>query len=238
MNLDALNNLDNLTTGAELAAPVKKVRDFRVKPSLEGDYYKVDCLSNSYMQQFKNEGVSFGTEAGKKKAFAFGSAFHEYVLEDKTALFDTISKEEVALIKAMHARLMSSQDETVRYFMDTKGVPETDHYKKINSLWCKARVDKIIPRQGVLLELKTTSCTTPQSFKKACSAFGYNRAASFYLDVTGASKHITVAISKKRSKEGHRIFTKVVERGSDLYFKGLSEYLSIQADIIANYYED
>jgi hypothetical protein len=56
--------------------------------------------------------------------------------------------------------------------------------------------------------------------------------------VTGASKHITVAISKKRSKEGHRIFTKIVERGDDLYFKGLSEYLAIQADIIANYYED
>jgi hypothetical protein len=235
MNLDTLNNLDKLSVGTEKSVPTFKIPDFRIKRSTEGDYYKVNYLSNSFMQQFKNQGVTFGTEEGKKKAFAFGSAFHEYVLEDKTELFSTISNEEVLLIKAMHGRLKHSTNPIVRHFMDTQGLPEQDFYKKINSIWCKARVDKFIPRQNTLLELKSTSCTTQSAFEKSCDKFGYNRASSFYLDVCGADKHITVGISKKKSKDGHRIFTKIVQRGDSLYYKGLSEYLSIKADIIANY---
>lgn len=234
LNLN-LDNLDNLKVGAVFSAPTFEIPDFRIKRSTDGDYYKVNYLSNSFMQQFKNQGVMFGTEEGKKKAFAFGSAFHEYVLEDKTELFSTISNEEVLLIKAMHGRLKHSTNSIVRYFIDTQGLAEQNFYKKINSVWCKARVDKFIPRQNIILELKSTSCTTQSAFHKSCGVFGYNRAASFYMDVSGAEKHITVAISKKRSKDGHRIFTKVVERGDSLYYKGLAEYLSIKADIIANY---
>ncbi len=242
-----LDNLDKMNAGAEIAPAVQKIVDFRVKPSLAGDYYKVNCLSNSFMQKFANEGQrSYGTEASKQKAFAFGSAFHEFVLEDKTELFNTISQEEINLLHAMNNQLATCQDETVRYFMDTDGIPETNHYRQMNGLWCKARVDKMVVsdrvfgmrKEGkVLLELKSTSATTQNAFKTASNAFGYNRASSYYMDVTGSDLHITVGISKKRSKDGHRIFTKIVERGSDLYYKGLSEYLGIQADIISNYYE-
>jgi hypothetical protein len=114
------------------------------------------------MQQFKSQGVSFGSEANKQKAFAFGSAAHEYIIEGKTDLFSTISNEEILLIKTLKGTLKNSTNPIVRHFMDTQGLAEENFYRKMNNIWCKVRVDKFIPRQATLLEFKTTSCTTKQ----------------------------------------------------------------------------
>ena len=75
------------------------------------------------------------------------------------------------------------------------------------------------------MDLKTTSCTNMESFKKSIELFSYDRQAAWYMDLGGLNRFVFAGISKIKNKLGeHEIFIHAVERGDAMYKAGLAKY--------------
>jgi exodeoxyribonuclease VIII len=71
------------------------------------------------------------------------------------------------------SKLLAAGDPEVSVFTDIEGIP------------AKARLDWY--RNGIILDLKTTTAADPESFSKSCANFSYAIQASFYMDVCAAA---------------------------------------------------
>lgn len=156
-------------------------------------YRSLPRISNSDLSEF--EAWLFGrTRFIPQRAFAFGSLFHQVLLEARTLPAAGVSREEIALIRQLvhnarsHAfcrwALQFSRKEQVYLWRE----PE-------NGQPCKARIDCIW--QGrTIVDFKTTSAPNYSAFLKAATRYQYDRQAAFYLDATCAKRFVFVGIQK------------------------------------------
>lgn len=146
------------------------------------EYRSIPSISNSDLTEFRN--FLFGRSERKPvKAFAFGTALHEMILEpgksgtnpQKVDLelvhkLATVARED----KFLNRILQISSKEEVRLWQD----PET-------GFALKSKLD-IVHENKLIVDLKSISCRTFEEFMTSCLKYDYDRQAAFYLDSLGA----------------------------------------------------
>jgi hypothetical protein len=115
-----------------------------------------------------------------------------------------------------------------------KGDPEVTIYTDIEGIPAKARLDWY--RNGIILDLKTTSAADPDSFSKSCANFGYALQNSFYLDcceAAGIEAHTLIFITVENTAPylctAYSLDEVSIEWGRDHYRSALSKYRECMA---------
>lgn len=146
------------------------------------EYRSIPRISNSDLTEFRN--FLFGRSERKPvKAFAFGTALHEMILEpggsgtnpqrgdlELVHKLATAARED----KFLNWILQFSLKEEVQLWQD----PET-------GLVLKSKLDAV-HKKRLVVDIKSTSCRTLEEFMASCLKYDYDRQAAFYLDSLGA----------------------------------------------------
>ena len=155
------------------------------------DYRSLPRISNSDLSELKAD--VFGEVLEKPvKAFAFGSALHELILEPKTIL----ELPDVDLSLCMKLARQVRSDRFCRWALQFSK-------KEMTQLWddpatglpLKSKLD-IVFKSRLIIDIKSTSCRTFPEFMASCNTYDYDRQAAFYLDSIGAKKFVFVAVQK------------------------------------------
>jgi hypothetical protein len=137
---------------------------------------------------------------------------------------EALSLEEFDTIKNMIDRAMSYKQ--LEDLVNAATKKETIYHKTINGVNCKCKVDGINPTNFLLDYKSTSKDATIYNFKKSLYSFGYDRAASFYKDITGVNsfwfivqqKHYPYTVCLAEVSET------TFEEGRNKYMKALDEY--------------
>jgi hypothetical protein len=73
------------------------------------------------------------------------------------------------------------------------------------------------------IDIKTTQAKTDKQFIAACYTFDWHRQSAFYMDLSGADKHVLIGISKKNLQ----IFKVFITKERDMYIKGREQYFDL-----------
>ncbi|WP_298359812.1 PD-(D/E)XK nuclease-like domain-containing protein [Runella sp.] len=162
-------------------------------PIITTNYRQIPAISNSDLTEFKNH--LFGRSNFKpQKAFDFGTALHEMILEPKKRTqapahvdIDLVQhlSQQVRADKFCQWILQFASKEQVHLFTDSK-----------TELPCKTKLDLNFQNR-LIVDLKTTSQTSYERFMKSCLDYDYDRQAAFYLDSVKAKRFIFIGIAKK-----------------------------------------
>lgn len=187
-------------------------------PTLTTNYRQIPAISNSDLTEFRN--YFFGRPNFKpQKAFDFGTALHEMILEPKNPIqapdyvdMDLVQhlSQQVRADKFCQWILQFASKEQVHLFTD----PNTE-------LNCKTKLDLNF-KNRLIVDLKTTSQTSYERFVKTCLDYDYDRQAAFYLDSVGAKRFIFIGIAKK-APHGLYIF----EADRDFISSGRKKYQAL-----------
>lgn len=142
------------------------------------DYRSITRISNSDLTEFRN--LIFGYPAlSTVKAFAFGTALHELVLEPRQ-IPDLPSCVDVDLVYQLASQvradrycawaLQFSQKESVQLWRD----PAT-------GLLLKSKLD-IVYKDYLVIDIKSTGQNDYAGFLRSLKTYNYDRQAAFYLD--------------------------------------------------------
>ena len=188
------------------------------------NYRSIPRISNSDLTEFKD--FIFGEVREKPvKAFAFGSALHELILEPQTIL-DLPDNVDLSLVQmlarvARNDRFLSwalrfSKKETVQLWSD----PAT-------GLALKSKLD-IVHKARLVVDIKSTSCRSFADFMASCNRYDYDRQAAFYLDAIGGTRFAFVAVQKVKPYNvwtvEHHTAGSFIESGRKKYRKLLREW--------------
>lgn len=89
----------------------------------------------------------------------------------------------------------------------------------------RMKADLFIPNMMVI-DLKSTACTSQKSFVASLTHFNYDRQGALYMDLCRVDKMLYVGVSKtinKKTKK-HDVYKYMIERNSELYLSGLDKY--------------
>ena len=148
------------------------------------DYRSIPRISNSDLSELHNH--IFGINRPKPvAAFAFGSLVHSLILEPDSnpdvptgVSLDWLAIERISEIAAgdehLQTLLRTSKKEQVILW----DCPDT-------GLLLKSKIDIVQRRKSLVVDLKTTSEKTFDSFMQSAIKYDYNRQAAFYLDAAG-----------------------------------------------------
>lgn len=192
------------------------------------DYRSLPRISNSDLSELKAD--VFGEVREKPvKAFAFGSALHELILEPNTIreLPDVdlslcmMLAQKVRADKFCSWALRFSRKETVQLWED----PET-------GLLLKSKLD-MVHKGRLVIDIKSTSCRTFADFLASCQTYDYDRQAAFYLDAIGGSngaarRFVFIAVQKVKPftiwTVEHHTNGSFIETGRKKYHRLLREW--------------
>lgn len=118
--------------------------------------------------------------------------FVEFELEhqDKTVL----TRAEWDEIVGMRDSLYSVQ--AIRFWLEQPALREASILWENHQtgVWCKCRPDLLDQVEGVCLDFKTTKDASIESFSRSISMFGYDLAATHYLDGTHCDRYGWIAV--------------------------------------------
>lgn len=144
----------------------------------EDEYRALRAVSNSELTRLRDR-LYERKRPVSKTVLQLGAAFHQAVLEPNRERrwteeidWEIIENLQANLQKnkAFEALLARSESEVSRFWTD-----------ETTGLSCKARLD-MVSSEGILADLKTTSCLNRQDFINNCRRFDYDRQAAFYVD--------------------------------------------------------
>lgn len=193
----------------------------------EKEYNSIDAVRNSQLGLIEKSWETFKIGQDETDSMIFGSAFHQYILEENTfwnnfivaPKFDGRSTEGKAIKKQLEEqaqkgkKILKSDDYDTIVKMKTsllnhpmaknilnKSENEGAYTAEINGVQCKAKLD--LENQGIFFDLKTTDDATYNGFRKSIGKYRYDRQAAFYGDVAKANgiefkAFVFVAIEKK-----------------------------------------
>ena len=192
------------------------------KPTDE-QYRAIPRISNSDLSALHNRMFGIKFFGDSTKAFAFGTAVHELILEPHTIL-NLPEGVDIALVQ-----------EVARTARDTPSVKWALRFSKkeeiilwdcpVTGLPLKSKLD-IVYKNKTVYDIKTTTCGTIQAFAKTAESYGYDRQAAFYLDSVGAKNFVFVVLSKTK-KDTIFIVTctkEFIEQGRKKYKKLLKTW--------------
>lgn len=189
------------------------------------DYRSLPRISNSDLTEFRD--FLFGDSKPKPtKAFAFGSALHELILEPNT-ICELPDGVDLGLVQqlARLARvdrylawvLQFSRKETVRLWDDP-----------LTGLPLKSKLD-LIHKGRLIVDIKSTSCRTFDEWLRSAEKYEYDRQAAFYLDAVDGQKFSFVIVQKQKPfniwNVEYHTNSEFIEGGRKKYRKLLREWL-------------
>ena len=186
---------------------------------LTNDQYRaIPRISNSDLTTLHNRMFGIKHFGNPTKAFAFGTAVHELILEPHTIL-NLPEGVDIALVQ-----------EVARTARDTPSVKWALRFSKkeeivlwdcpVTGLPLKCKLDMVY-KNSTIYDIKTTTCRTVEAFEKSAEKYGYDRQAAFYLDSVGAKNFVFVVLSKTK-KNGIFIIPctkEFIEQGRKKYKK-------------------
>lgn len=150
-------------------------------------YRSLPRISNSDLTELHNN--IFGIIRPKPvKAFAFGSLIHSLILEPETepevptgVWIDWLVAERISEIAASDEHLQKllrwgKKEQVILWDCADTG------------LLLKSKLDLVLRRKSLVVDLKSTSCATFEQFMESAVKYDYDRQAAFYLDSVGCSK--------------------------------------------------
>lgn len=163
--------------------------------SQDQDYRAIPAYSNSDLSEFERQ--MFGKpQRNLVKAYAFGSALHEVILEPNTIhnLPENVDLELCQLLakrvrqdKFTRWALQWSRKENIYLFTDP-----------ITGLPCKTKLDMNY-KNRIVTDIKSTSQKDYASFLNSCFEYSYDRQAAHYINsVPGAKRFIFIGVQKVR----------------------------------------
>ena len=157
------------------------------------DYRSLPRISNSDLTAFRNH--LFGYPDRKPiKAFAFGSALHELVLEPNTILQLPDQSLDLALIQQLARQVQCNRFCKWALQFSRKEVVQLWQCP-ITGLPLKSKLD-IVHKKRIIVDIKSTSQRTEAGFRLSCYQYDYDRQAAFYLDSIGAKRFILIGVQK------------------------------------------
>ena len=188
------------------------------KPSkLTNDEYRaLPRISNSDLGDFEDKVFNRPFREKPQKAFSFGTAVHELILEPNTidklpqdvdiAKVQTLAKTFWAEPWLKWLLRFSRKEEIVLWTCPVTGLP------------LKSKLD-IILRGRTVYDIKTTSASSIEQFAKFAVEYGYDRQAAFYMDSIKAKRFFFIALSKTKK---NTVF--IMEADSSLIESGRKKY--------------
>lgn len=158
------------------------------------DYYAVKRLSSSDFDLAKAliEGKKIQIKDPNFPAFVWGRKFHEAILEPHKVDFNV---QNVDILTAVKRFRESNYFETIQHCLK-----EVEHYFEMCGIPCKAKMDAIDPKNGVLYDLKTTNCEDLDCMIKSLVKYNYDRQLAFYIDALQLKQCNILFYSKKNFK--------------------------------------
>lgn len=159
------------------------------------DYRSLPRYANSDLTEFRN--LIFNRNAKPcPSAQEFGTAFHQWMLEDvephdlTTARQKQAAAMRSALLDNAFARFILKEGQTEKVQLwDDQGT----------GLPCKARLDIWLPQDGLIVDIKTTSAKSYREFLAACYLYDYDRQGAYYLDGTPHASHYVILGVQKQA---------------------------------------
>jgi PDDEXK-like domain of unknown function (DUF3799) len=157
-------------------------------------YFALPAWSNTRLGDVLKHLKGEETQPTKpSRAFAFGSAVHGLILEDKEPDWSKFQKAERRDIEGIAAAAKANAA-LQAYLKDCQ--------KEMTATWhkegqpCKAKIDIMPVQANTILDLKTTRATTREEFLESCKEYNYDRQAAWYMEAAGAQNMIFVAFCK------------------------------------------
>lgn len=158
------------------------------------NYRKIPRISNSDLTEFKYKLFNIERRI-PLKAFAFGSAFHQLLLEPHKGIKDLSPGVDFELVERLIQAVKASR--LCRWFLQFAGKEQIHLFTDPDTgLHCKSKLD-ICYRQSTILDFKTTSARSEEEFLRHAWNFDYDRQAAFYLDSIAAKRFLFVAVQKR-----------------------------------------
>lgn len=170
------------------------------------------------------------TKSGKAKALL-------YAHETRTA-----APIETLKLALKIARRVKQIKTTGNFLRD--GVAEMSYFSELNGVAVKCRPDYYNASLGLVIDLKTTTDASADSFARSVASFDYDMQAAFYLDVLsslglGASNFLFIAVetSEPFMVGFYELDAPALERGRDKY-RTLLNRLKALPDVPPPIYQD
>ncbi len=197
------------------------------------EYRRIQAVSNSDLTRLRDE-LFARTRTVNTKAMQMGSALHQSVLEPhlERNWSDQVDVDIVESIKdnlyhflPFRSLMQNADCEVVRVWEDT-----------LTGVLCKGKLDMVSP-QGVLADIKTTSCDSLEAFRRVCRLYDYDRQVAFYWDSFKSEsrlpeKFVLFGIQKVFP---YQIFTYELLPNDDFVKRGRIKYQSLLKTWKSNY---
>jgi len=157
------------------------------------DYYSVRRVSNSMLDYVLPLMSGLTPKRKHSPAFAFGTLVHTALLEPHR-----FSYEEAGVDAMQVYRCVQAFRATPFFFelLETS-LREVCHYWQYQTLPCKARIDMVSAKYGLIADIKTTSALNEKEFSEHVTKYNYDRQMAFYADAIGIETACIIAISKQ-----------------------------------------
>ena len=187
------------------------------------EYRLLPRISNSDLSIFERSLFAKSQVKYSKPALEFGTGIHEQLLEPhlQNELHESVDKE--LFDRVLYSSLKNEYLSWLINHEETK--KEQVVLWEYEGLLLKSKLDIIFKTD--VLDLKTTACSSLESFKKSCLEYGYDRQGAFYLDSIGAKNFTFIAISKTRKKDNVFVYEapkQMIEQGRKKYIIILKEW--------------
>jgi hypothetical protein len=207
---------------------MNKNEAYFLKNVQDDTYRKIGFWSNSeltkaYELLFGKE-KSYITDEQREKAFKFGTNLHKHVLERDN--LEGVGLEEKDTIVELGASLRANkQCSWLLRFANKEVVVLKSGF---NSLDVKGKVD-LLYKQGIIADIKTTSCTNIRQFAESIEKYDYDRQAAWYIDIAGAKNFWLIGVSKSNGE----VFFIDSSKAKGMISNGRKKYLGIVRSIVS-----
>lgn len=142
------------------------------------------------------------------------------------------TEEEWALADRMHEAGMA--DPTLRFYFERSKMQHEVYKERFEVSYdgdvvlmpVRCKFDFLCSPLRSAADLKTTACTSQESFRKSIEWLNYDRAAAWYMDIKGLDSFMLIGIGKKpeRFTKRHPVFKYAIQRGDSTYLEGRRKY--------------
>lgn len=213
---------------------------------ITADYYKMyDYVSNSQLGAFDEATRMKLKPENIQEIYDFGNLFDAIVTEEEKFDFENnimtdqkrkVLFEEYLVEKAKLMKEAVLDDKMFQLILNNSKKQHVILRKAHEFQWCgikfklplRIKMDLYISG-NLVVDLKSTACTSYKQFVASISHFNYDRQGAFYIDVAKVDKILYVGVSKKKNKKtgNHDVYKYMIERDSEVYLSGLQKYTSI-----------
>lgn len=167
----------------------------------DSQYFSIDCLSASRLGVVRclRDGLELPKMASKE-ALVFGQQLHQAALEAAkyAAALKTDPAYKKNYFKIVEMIKACKENGVFCDMMAAPGEVEKSLFfrEPTYDLEFKIKMDKHMPGQKTVFDLKSTAAQTHADFLESCMKYGYHRQGALYLDGSDSNKFVIIGVSK------------------------------------------